>query len=365
MNMKKFGLIALLPLIGLIGCNNKAPANKGEWVSGEDRFFETHRDIAFQDFDNHFELSIVYDSHLRYCVQFVEYSLDDYAFSIDDITLSEDAETLSFAHSDYNHGKYLVNGNYQIKHLVRGRDEKFSLFIDSTEYVLTEAFQERPKYINSDLIGDWKNEDYNLEIEIEVENIEKPKDKNHYEYTITLYEGDLSFKGTINSIGDYNVVITIEGNRNGTILISGKAYQIVLDEEAEEVFFVTETQNIHLEYAGGHGPAVNGFFQTAFKIDLTRTDLTITITHNTAGSGMAQFRANDSSFYLLLPNTDGDELTTPYTINLACLSSDGNAHSYRFKYYLVSEVPHIDLYEDGVIRFNDLTITDRTSELDQ
>ena len=70
--MRKLGLVALLPLIGLIACGNTGSTGEKEWKSGDDRFFESHRDIAFQDEKNHFELSIVYDQHLRYCVQFVE-----------------------------------------------------------------------------------------------------------------------------------------------------------------------------------------------------------------------------------------------------------------------------------------------------
>ena len=362
--MRKIGLIALLPLIGLIGCGNNKQSNKGEWISGDTRFFESHRDMEFQDENNHFELSLAYDSHLRYCVQFVEYSLDDYAFSMDDVTLSEDAETISFMHNEYNTGKYLTNGAYQIKHLVRGNEEKFSLFIDNTEYLLTEDKQPRPIYLNSDLLGNWENEDNNLEIEIDAENVEKPNDKNFYQYTISLLEGELEFTGAVQMVTENAVVFTVKGNRNGTILVSGKSYQVVIDSDTAEVFFVTEAQNIPLTYAGGHGPVINGFFQTAFMIDLKRTDLTITITHSMPGNGMAQFHANDSRSYMLLPNDAGDELTTPYTVSIACLSSDGEAHAYMFKYYLVSEVAHIDLYEDGTLRFNDLTIVDRSDELE-
>ena len=309
--------------------------------------------------DNRFNITLHYDLHFGLALHIVEYDLWDFLANANEGEVSEDSESITFTNSALEKTALFKRGTYVLSHTSNGG---FTLDAAGVLLNLTTEAKEDPNYIDKDLVGTYEyRKGVAKTFELSVQVGEK---ENHYPTTITLNEGSKTFTGSNLKNNEATSTFDISGSSDGQYIKNTVGAELAYNENNETYKLKIGDTTYNLTKTSGYiePEKEKGYFElNVDKIKLSCSDFEVTMT-DMGGTGYILFYIHElveggKNINCVFEVVDEDTVTNFQTITNPNNKIFVGHDKYTFVHSVVNDVDKVDLYFDGVLAYENLTIT--------
>ena len=358
--------LLLLPLISLVAsCGSHSNGNKAPYFQHIADMVESgiNEEITFDTFydkvDNRFNVTFHYDLHFGLALKVEEYDLWNNIFHINEGVINEGYESITFTYSGLETSDLFTRGEYVLSHELVNNIDKFSLITPTSTLSLTKQSKEPPHYIDKGLVGEFEYEDY-FSIRIDV-----GEKSEHYPVTITLWEGDNTFSGANITNNGMTTSFNITGDSDGEYIKKNTQASISYIEENDSyILTISNVTYVLVKTKGIDDHSDNNdnfFFNHVGTLSLSCLDFKVSITSKMGNDYIYllfnELVDNGNPSFVCLFAMEEDTIYNFQNITNSNNKIFINHDKYVFKHYLDNNVDKVDLYFDGVLTYQDLTIT--------
>lgn len=351
--------------------SNIESSSSGEEVTGP-QYFKQFKDqvdanpngefefLKLYDKDgNRFNVTFIYEDHMGYILHIEEYDLDNVYINPVDGQFSDDYESIAFTNTSHVKSTLFKDGRYVLKHILVDEADTFVLETPITgTYSLTSQAKPAPKYINSDLVGEFeyiKSEVIQFSITVTVSSRE-----TGYIPTIALKEGDVDYSTSNVTIGTDEVTFSITGSASGTYILLNATYKMTASSAGAVKVLINST-SYSLTKKEKEKPEDNRYFVVA-NVILSNSEIKIEL-GNIVGDNERRFafmtelgeggKGRFQGLYLI--SEDGNTLTSAQNFSGILVFTSGS--TFVIQHSVVNGQDKVDFYKDGTLLFENLTIT--------
>lgn len=349
----------------LLGCSPKSdtPKTQGGYFQNvkndiEEGVTEEKEWGKFYDKDdNRFVVTLHYDLHFGLAIHIEEYDLWNFLVNANEGEVSEDAESITFTNSALEKTDLFKKGTYVLTH----NNGNFTLNAAGVVLNLTTTAKEDPHYILKDLVGKFEYQSggetkFTMDVEVGTK-------AEHYPVSISIEEGNKTFTGSNIRNNSSTTTFDISGTSVGQYIKSTTGATFTYNENNETFTLKIDNNSYLLTKNEGEGEETDEsyFESTIGKVKFVCDDFEARVSSNSSGAYLqliikelvADGNTNIQCFFQMV---DEDTLTNVQSIgnpkNKVFIGHD----EYTFKHSVVNDTDKVDLYFDGVLAYENLSI---------